>query len=367
MLPLEWRLLYESTTEGTRLKRLGMTSDWRSFDAKGLRLRERGRKFWENVSDRNKTFLFELLDSVTNPLGDEIIAGFVDAIAISGACELAKERNGVLLSLLARDSELAMSADFWNCPIPLETYYSILDFLATNRDTSIPADHWLFFLFQTNRDELAGPVVERFATEVIEFSISRVLDPQRAGRLGPSCRTALSKHQPELLSFLKAEDHRNESNTLTFLAGLLDPHQGQVREYGLGPWVELAKTAPDVVLASPNGEASSFLLSLGFQSSHTDAMILVATCFEHVHAAARIDALDPLNYRAWKSLELDVPILPPSRNWDNCERLLRALIGRFVSNHWPREQFLKCVNRPATLRSVFYSCREVPGGKILSY
>jgi hypothetical protein len=351
--------------EEGRLKQVARTVDWRSFDATDLELRKRGREFWKNEAGRNKTFLFELLDTPTNPLGDEIIAGCVDAIAISEACEIAKERNGLLLALIVRNPRLVLSSEFWRCPISVQTYYSVLDFLASNRESALPATEWVPFLLESGGDELASSVVERFATEVMKTFLDAELKGGDAGGrpLRPSWRAALAKHQSELLSFIGREEYRNSTHAMAFLAGLLDPHQAPLRNYGLSPWVWLAKEAPDVILAFPNGEAASFLLSLGFQNWEADAVILAAACFEHAHAAARDDARDPLSYRAWKSLEPDVPVLAYAWNWDNCERLRRALVERFIHKGWPREQFLRCVNRPATLQSVFYSCREVRGGE----
>ena len=351
--------------EEARLRQVARMGDWRSFDALDLDLRKRGLKFWKNEPNRSKAFLLELLDSPTNPLGDEIIAGCVDAIAISEACEIAKERNGLLLALITRNPRLVLSSEFWRCPISVQTYYSVLDFLATNQETAPPASEWLPFLLGSGSDELATPAVDRFATEVLKTFLDAELTHGNAGGrpVRAGWRTALAKHQSEIVPFLGREEYRNSSHAMALLAGLLDPHQPALRGYGLSPWVWLTKEAPDVVLTFPSGEAASFLLSLGFQNWDNDAVIPAAACFEHVHAAARDDAADPLSYRAWKSLEPDVPVLGYTRNWDNCERLRRALVDRFINRGWPRTQFLRCVSRPATLQSVFYSCREVRGGE----
>ncbi len=353
------------TGEEARLKQVARTANWRSFDALDLELRERGRKFWKNEPHRSKAFLLELLDSPTNPLGDEIIAGCVDALAISEACEIAKERNGLLLALITRNPHLVLSSEFWRCPISVQTYYSVLDFLATNQESAPPASEWLPVLLRSSGDELVGAVVDRFAMEVLKtFLDGEVTDGNAGGRpVRPSWRAALAKHQPEIISLLGREEYRSSIHAMVLLAALLDPHQAELRSYGLSPWVWLAKEATDVILAVPNGEAASFLLSLAFQNWESDAVVLAAACFEHVHAAARDDARDPLSYRAWKFLEPDVPVLGYKWNWDNCERLRRALVERFISGSWPRAQFLRCVNRPATLQSVFYSCREVRGGE----
>lgn len=346
--------------EEARLRYVAGTHDWHSFDSGDLDLRERGGKFWRSQPGRGKTLLLDILDSPTNALGDEIISGCVDAITISEACEIAEERNGLLLALITRNPRLVLSSEFWRCSIPVQTYYSILDFLASIRESALPATEWLPYFLESGRDELASPVVERFATDVMKALLDGEL---RRAPIDPNWRAALSQHQPELLSFLRREEYQSSYHAMTLMAGLLDPHHVEVRDIGLSRWISLSKEAPDLILAFPNGEAASFLLSLAFQYPEGGAVILAETCFEHVHAAARSDAREPLSYRAWKSLEADVPVLSYMKNWDRCERLRLALLEQFICGRWPRKKFLGCVNRPATLRSMFYSCREVKGGK----
>ena len=358
-------LIGSGIDEGERLMQLGTCTNWSTFDPIDLELRVRGRRFWTNHRDRSKGFLLRLLDSPTNPLGDEIVAGCVDAITIPEACEIAKDRHGLLLALVTRNPRLVLSTAFWQCPIPAQTYFSILDFLASHQAPSLPADDWIPFVLEAEDDQLANSVVERFPTDVIKTLLNQELKGRAGDRafIGPNWRAALSRYQSELVSCLRQEEYTDSSRAMTLLAGLLDPHQSQILGYGLNPWVKLATKAPDAVLSFPNGEAASFLLSVAFQHAEPEAVILAVAFFEHVHAAARDDAGDPLSYRAWKSLEADVPVLGQTKNWDHCERLRRALVERFAKRRWPREEFLRCVNRPATLRSIFYSCREVARGE----
>jgi hypothetical protein len=360
------RLEGSEIEEEARLRQLARTVNWASFDGTDLELRERGRRFWLDHRDRSKAFLLGLLDSPTNTLGDEIVAGCVDALTIPEACEIAKNRHGLLLALVTRNPRLILSIAFWQCPIPVQTYLGVLDFLASHEQSALPATSWIPFLLEVGDDRFANSVVERFPKDVIKAILNRELT-SGSGRsfISTGWRVALSTHQPELASFLGQEKYRISNAAMVILAGLLDPQQAQVRNCGLKPWITLAKEMPDAILAFPNGEAASFLLSVAFQNIEPDAVILATTSFEHVHAAARDDAPDPLSYRAWKSLEPDVPVLGYTKNWDHCERLRRALVERFVQRGWPREQFLRCVNRPATLRSIFYSCREVSRGEEL--
>jgi len=349
--------------EEARLTQLARSSNWSSFDGTDLQLRERGRRFWSDHRDRSKTFLLGLLDSLTNPLGDEIVAGCVDALTIPEACEIARDRHGLLLALVARNPRLVLSIAFWQCPIPVQTYLSVLDFLASHSESVLPATSWIPFLLEVGDDRFANSVVDRFPNDVIKTILNR--EPKSlsgSSFISMGWRTALATHQQELSSFLGREEYFSSNAAMMILAGLLDPHQAQVRNCGLKPWIKLAKEMPDAILAFPNGEAASFLLSIGFQNAESESIILATVTFEHVHASARDDAPDPLSYRAWKSLEPDVPVLGYTKNWDHCERLRRALVERFVQRGWPREQFLRCVNRPATLRSILYSCREIALG-----
>ncbi|MCI0718248.1 MAG: hypothetical protein L0338_04650 [Acidobacteria bacterium] len=353
----------QSISEEARLRHAAHTRNWQHFDAEDLGLRERGRTFWETQPVRRKAVLFDLLDSPTNAIGDEIIAGYAEAIPIPEACDIAKERNGLLLALITRNPRLVMSPEFWQCPIDLQVYYSILDFLGTDRNKTISPAEWIPFLLESGADQLAYSVVEQFPTAVVKAILDTEPLGNRSRWLGPSWRAALSKRQSEFLSFLAREEYRNSTQAMAIMAGFLDPHQLRVRDFGLGPWINLVQKALEVVLAFPNAEAASFILSLGLQYPDKDSVVLVAASFEHVHDAARDDAPEPLAYRAWKFLEVDVPALGFFNSWDRCERLRRALLERFASGRWPRDQFLRCVNRPTTLRSVFYSCREVEGGE----
>jgi hypothetical protein len=351
-------------SEEARLTQLARCANWSSFDGADLELRDRGSRFWSDHRERSKAFLLELLDSPTNPLGDEILAGCVDALTIQEACEIARDRHGLLLALVARNPALVLSIAFWQCPIPVQTYLSVLDFLATHQASVLPATSWIPFLLEVSDDRFANSVVERFPNDVIKTILNRVL---KSGLdrsfISTGWRAALSTHQPELASFLGQEEYFSSNAAMVILTGLLDPHQAQVRNCGIKPWIKLAEEMPDAILAFPNGEAASFLLSVGFQNVDPKAVILATITFEHVHASARDDAPDPLSYRAWKSLEPDVPVLGYTKNWDHCERLRRALVERFVQRGWPREQFLRCVNRPTTLRSILYSCREIALGE----
>jgi hypothetical protein len=90
---------------------------------------------------------------------------------------------------------------------------------------------------------------------------------------------------------------------------------------------------------------------------------IIEPCFEHVHAAARDDGPDGLSYRTWKFLEFEVPSLSWTKNWDKCERLRQGLLEKFIHNSWPKEEFLRCVSRLTTLRSILYSCRSLRGGE----
>ncbi len=351
--------------EETRLRQLARGTNWTSFDETDLELHDRGRKLWMKQKDRGKTFLLELLDSATNPLGDDIIAGCVEVMTVQEVCEITKDRHGLLLALVTRNPRLVLSNAFWQCETPVQTYLGILDFLASHQDSAIPATAWIPFLLELGDDKFASSVVERFPKEVIKTLLDQELAGTDTDRVfvGPGWRAALSRHQPELIFCLEKEAYRESGRAMALLAGLLDPHQPEIRTRGLSPWIKLAKEIPDAVLSFPNGEAAAFLLSVGFQSAEPEAVTLATTCFEHVHASARDDAREPLSYRAWKSLEVDVPVLGYTKNWDHCERLRRALVERFVQKGWPRDEFLKCVNRPTTLRSIFYSCLEVDRGE----
>jgi hypothetical protein len=351
--------------EQARLGELARTPYWNSFDAIQLQLRQRGRMFWKNDPAQGKTFLVELLDSSSNALADEIVAGLAESISVVDACEIARERPPLLLALVMRSPDIVASQEFWECKLPLQTYYGILDFLKTDKAVLVPATSWISFVIENRSNDLASAVVERFATETVSVFLERARATGKQGHWipGQAWRSALATRQDELLVFFDREDYASSPSAMTLFAGLLDSHSPELTKRGLLPWLDLVRSGLDLVLRFPNAEASGFLLSLGFQHSEEESLELVCGCFEHVHAAARDDSPDPLSYRTWRSLESEVPALSWKRNWDRCERLRQGLLQRFIRNSWPREELLRCVSRPATLRSVLYSSREIRGGE----
>lgn len=54
-------------------------------------------------------------------------------------------------------------------------------------------------------------------------------------------------------------------------------------------------------------------------------------------------------YSAWSMLETVVPHISWLKDWDRCERMLRALILRF-DNQWPTESLFRILHQPETLR-----------------
>lgn len=353
-------------SEQDRLAELARTPYWKSFDAVRLQLRDRGRTFWKSDSADGRAFLLELLENAGNPLADEIIAGLAEGITVAEACNIARERPPLLLALVMRSPDIVVSQEFWECRLPLQSYYGILDFLKTDKPGSVAPKSWLPLVIENRTNDLAAAVVERFAIETARVFLERA---RVAGRQGgdwipeQAWRSGLASHQYELLTFLDQEDYVSSPAAMTLLAGLLDSRGEELSRRGLLMWVVLVRSELDFVFKFPNAEASGFLLSLGFRHSARESLELVRGCFEHVHAAARDDSPDPLNYRTWRSLESEVPGLSWVRNWDRCERLRQGLLQRFIRNSWPREEFLQCVSRPGTLRSVLYSSREVRGGE----
>jgi len=351
-------------SEEARLTELARTPHWASFSSDHLCLRERALALWKQ-HDGAQRFLVDLLDSYTNPLGEEIISGLVQAMTVTEACRMAQQRSGLIQALVVRNPSLVPSDEFWRCNLPVETFYGIFDLLKGDSAADFQADIWIPFVLESGVDEFANPLVERFGPETVRAILGRAVNYSGKEEWIPSAawRSALSRCQPELLAALDREEYTASNRAMTLIAGLLDPHQNGLAAFGLGPWLLLIEEAANLVLAFPSAEAATFLLSLGFQRSEAEAARLTAVCFERVHESAKSDTKDPMSYRAWKAIEADVPTLSRSRNWDRCERLRRAFLARFVRNQWPLQEFVQSTSNVGTLRSVLYTCREIHGGE----
>jgi hypothetical protein len=356
--------LMPSVPEWDRLRELATTSLWSAFDAKGLNLRSRASALWRSQPTKAEDLLLELFPNTIQPLCDELVAGFAEAVSAQEACRLADRRTGLLLGLVARNPQLVTSEVFWRCQLPLQTYYDILDLLQVERPERLRVALWIPALIKSGSEELAGPVVDRFGAEAVKaflgwFETDMSVVP---GKVSPAWRAALATQRDELLSSAVLGGHLRSNRTMVLLAGILDPHLPEVTAIGLDPWLALVREEPNLVLEFPNADASAFLLSLGLQQGDQQAVELLVTCFEHVHAAAGDESL---SYRGWHILIKEVPALSWTRNWDKCERLRRAVLLAFVRNRWSFDDFLRCVRHPETLHRMLYSCREISGGEVL--
>ena len=347
--------------EIARLTELATTPFWSSFDASRLDLRARGHKLWNQEKNEAKNLLLNLLQKPTQGLADMIIAGFVEAMSPSEACQLAQANSGLLLALVSRNPHLVVADGFWQCKLPLQAYYDLFDFLQTNEAVEqLPPRIWILSALQSDTDELAGAIVERFGREAVLACLERIKTGKDHWIPSVAWRTAMSTHQNELIDCLKGDCGRS-SRAMTLLAGLLDAHHPGLTAFGIGPWLRLAREASELVREFPGADSAAFLLSLGFQHSEPEATELVTLSFETVHAAA---ADDSLSYRGWRILEDELPALSWwMRAWDRCERLRQAMLQRFIRHRWPQQAFLQCVSKPETVLRVLYSSREVLGGE----
>jgi hypothetical protein len=350
-------------SEETRLLELANTSQWHSFNAIQLRVRARAKNLWDDNPAHGKMLLLGLLDASINNLGDEIVRGFSEAVSAAEACEIAQDRPGVLLAILIYNPRLVTTEQFWHCKLPVNTYYLMFDFLKTNMEVSPTS--WIPYFIDGGAPEIAGALVERFARETVGVFMERALRGEERSSWIPEkdWRAALAGCQNELLAYVNSAPFADSVYALALLAGLLDAHRHELNFFGYTPWIKLVRTGIDIVFQFPNAEAAGFLLSFAFQHTENEALELIRSCFEFVHASARDDSSDPLSYRTWRSLEVDLPALSRSRNWDKCERLRQGLVRRFVSNSWPGEELFRCVSNPTTLRSTLYSFRDVRGGE----
>jgi len=348
--------------ERTIITELATTPHYESLNISQLQLRVRANHFWQLDREYALSLLLALLDRSTTPLGDETIAGFVDAMNADDVCEIARTRSGLLLALAVRNSTILNTSEFWKCSQNLDLYYGILDYLATDEAARLPRD-WIPYAIENGPSELAKPLLQSFATETVQAVLRRAVAGGIDSEWIPtqSWRVALSTEQPILTASLGQPEISLSVRAMTLLAALLDSHDANIDAYGLQPWLQLTKQAKDLVLSFPNAEAAAFLLSLGFRREQRQAIDLIEAYFEHVHGSALNNARDPISYRAWKALERDVPTI--KKNWDKCGRLRLALLAAFLRNQWPPSDLLRCVKKPGTWRDIYYSWDDVRGGE----
>jgi hypothetical protein len=334
------------------LRELAVTDHYAAFDAETLKLRERAKKLVYHEPDKFKKIIIDLLDCEVNPLGEEIITGISEVITLTDALELAAQRYSLLFVFAKYNPSLLAMPAIWR--ESMDRQRELYDLVSPRLESGeLNVEDVIRGMLEAGSDVLAEDVIHQCGSVAVN-AVLNWFDSSEALEIGERWDRALS-YKPEAVLDWLSDTERPHTKTMALLAGLLDPHSKRVISFGTHVWLSLANMSGNKLDEQTHIKVMSFLLALSFNNPDIHAPELAAEAFQPVHDAA---ADERLPYASWRLLMHQAPSLKWWGEWDKCERLLNALIDRFIKYDWNIEFFLQAMKRYDTFVQVLHVCNQ---------
>jgi hypothetical protein len=344
--------------EGVILSALASTPHYEAFNSEALLLRNRGSDLCNRNVESARQTISKLFRSPVNRLGEDILAGMIEAINSVIAVAVTAEQPQFLPMLFRAKPELGVSPELWGAAgdRKRELFESLISHPKLSEELTQGIG---LALLESDSEFLLKRALETWGQPVV-FG---VLDWMTKGNGPLSDRSlgALTFHVESIAKWILAHEGAPQ-RVIISAAHIIAPFTYQFRQYDSTVWL---RTFRDLATNGNQTEANYFaamILALGFQNAPPEALNLVEECFERVHQVAWNDALPD---ETWLILDPIVPHLWWIHDWDKCERLRRGLIEAFVKFHWPVIKLADCVKNEAFLSKVIESAQKVDGGRDL--
>jgi hypothetical protein len=344
--------------EGEMLLAIASTPHFEAYSSEGLQLKCRGRDLCRLDPKSARETFSRLFRSSVNRLGEDVLAGMIEAINPSMAQAITFEQPQFLPALFRAKPELGISSELWTAAgdHKRELFEAIV--LNANLGEAV-IEGIVQALLESDSEFLLRRALETWG----KHAVVGVFDllAKGKGHLSERSLGALTFHVESIVTWLLAADDRPQHIIVT-AAHIVAPYANQIRQFDSTVWL---RTFDNLVKQGNQREANYFaalLLALGLQDAPPDALFLVEECFERVHQIAWDDTMPD---DAWVILDPIVPHIWWILDWDRCERLRRGLVEAFVKYHWPPLKLVDCVKNEIFLSRVLESARKVDGGKEL--
>lgn len=342
--------------ERDALLAIGTISEYESFDANAIRLRERSTRLCVESSDTASWLVGELFRSTLNPLGEEILAGIVSSMEPEVARRVTSKQPEFLPALFQAKPSLACASQLWVAGG--DRRRELFEAVATHRDLDRSVIKGIIrALLESDSDVLMRRALDLWGRDAIFETLSWM--SEQNGAISDSCREALRLHAPVVVEWTEL------GSILSFpafhaLVRIVAPHASEISNRNSDIWLQTFNR-----LKSDGNEGDvvyvcGFLLALGFNNAPTTPLDLIGASFERVHEAARTQQLSD---RAWFIVEPFVPELSWLSNWDKCERLRRGLVSALVRYRWSALEVKLRIKDHDLLREISRSARKVHGGE----
>ncbi len=279
---------------------------------------------------------------------------------------LVRDQPPLLPILAVANPAIAESPDVWRSSI--DQQQTLLDALLKSGSGTIEWSPVVAAALDAKADGIAEELIARLGFAAVH-AVLKWLDRRSSvcaitlDTLPKEWRRVLGMHPTLLLECLtSAAFEGNEVSA--YATTLLDPHSPDVHNFVDSSWRALAQVTPAIRDRTLRVATMAFLLALAFDGVGASAPFLVAASFSVVHAAA---SKAELPFDAWKSLRVCLPNLNGWRDWDQCEKLRRALVWAFITYQWPLAFFLSALQDEKdeqVFRSTIDYCSDTRDGKI---
>lgn len=342
--------------EGELLAALSSTVHFEAFNSEALQLRNRGRDLCRMDPQSARGTISKLLRSPVNPLGEDVLAGIIEAINPVIAREVTAEQPQFLPTLFHAKPELGISPDLWvaSGDRKRELFESLISHGKLEESLIVQITQALLasdseFLLRRALESWGKPAV--FGTFEWISKHNGVLSERSMG--------ALTYHVESVVEWLSVDAERPQ-NAVVIAAHVVAPYSYQIRQFSTDVWLRTFRNLLNEGQQKESNYFAALLLALGFQNAPPEPLILVAECFERLHKITWDDAMPD---DTWIVLDPVVPHLSWLHDWDKSERLRRGLIESFVKNRWPLQKITDCISSERLLALVLESADKIDGGR----
>jgi hypothetical protein len=344
--------------EGEILAALASTAHFEAFSSEALLLKSRGADLCNRDVESAGHTISKLFRSPVNRLGEDILAGMIEAINPAIAKAVTSDQSQFLPALFRAKPELGTSPELW--ATAGDHKRELLEALLSQPNLNEGLIEGIgAALLQSDSDFLLKRALDTWGKPVVSGVFGWLA--RGNGPLSERSLGALTFHVESIANWILAHEDAPRSVVIV-AAHIVAPFTYQFRQLDSTIWLN---TFRELVTQGNRREANYFasmLLALGFQNAPPDSLALVEECFERVHQVAWDNAMPE---DAWFVLDPIVPHLWWHRDWDKCERLRRGLVEAFVKFRWPTIKLAECIKNDAFLSRVIESAKHVNGGKEL--
>jgi hypothetical protein len=346
------RLFRQEISESTILSALGSCENYEAIDAVGLHLKDRATGLAEDFAAA-RSLIGGLFDAPLNPIGLEILSGFLSDLNSDVAREITQAEPRFLSILVSAKPSLATSPSIWNAAMDRR---SLFESVVHNRNLdSDTIEGIVQALLESGTDDLIRWAFSEWGDKAVSGTLNWMV--RHEGNLSPQCFDALTFQTAAVMDWLEKEP---EKPLFAFYvaACIVAPYANQINRRDTSMWNRALLEALERKDDPKALRFITFMLALGLSNAPPSPLDLIGNCFEIVHQA---EAKERLPIEAWRYLE---PLVPYALvYWDKCDRMRRGLAASFIKYNWPPEELRQRISNRRLLDSIFDSSKHVDGGK----